>query len=137
MNLVAQARDIAEKAHEGQFRRRGLDKRQPYFVHPERIASTFQDEIRKAVGYLHDVPEDTKVTIEDLIALGIPDAVIEALRLLTRKEGVPYITYILGVLQNPIARDVKRADLLDNLEGLEEGNLKEKYLLALHIVDNL
>ena len=39
---------------------------------------------------------------------------IEALRLLTHEESVPYMDYIAALKGNPIARKVKLADLAHN-----------------------
>ena len=64
---------------------------------------------------LHDVLEDTPVTVDELRAEGLPDDVIDAVIVLTRRDGTSYEDYIERVALNPIARDVKAADIADNL----------------------
>jgi hypothetical protein len=59
--------------------------------------------------------KDTYVTLDELHAYGLPDAVISAVVALTRQDGVAYEDYIEQVALNPIARQVKAADIEDNL----------------------
>lgn len=64
--FVQKACDYAEKAHEGQARQSG----EPYFIHPIQVAGILaelrMDPHTVATGFLHDVVEDTDVTLEDL-----------------------------------------------------------------------
>ncbi|EOI03093.1 RelA/SpoT family protein [Enterococcus moraviensis ATCC BAA-383] len=64
--FVQKACDYAEKAHEGQVRQSG----EPYFIHPIQVAGILaelrMDPHTVATGFLHDVVEDTDVTLEDL-----------------------------------------------------------------------
>lgn len=64
--FVQKACDYAEKAHEGQFRKSG----EPYFIHPIQVAGILaelrMDPHTVATGFLHDVVEDTDVTLDDL-----------------------------------------------------------------------
>ncbi|EOL46601.1 RelA/SpoT family protein [Enterococcus caccae] len=64
--FVQKACDYAEKAHEGQVRKSG----EPYFIHPIQVAGILaelrMDPHTVATGFLHDVVEDTDVTLEDL-----------------------------------------------------------------------
>lgn len=60
--LIKKAYQIAKQAHEGQFDKGG----QPYFLHPLAVSEKVQSEDAKIVALLHDVIEDTTVTIEDL-----------------------------------------------------------------------
>jgi len=63
---VADALDFATKAHVGQFRRSG----EPYIIHPILVASIVatitEDESMVIAALLHDVVEDTPVTIEEV-----------------------------------------------------------------------
>lgn len=68
IELLKRAYDVALMAHEGQERRTG----EPYFVHAFATATKLADlylpaEI-VAAGFLHDVAEDTEITIEELEA---------------------------------------------------------------------
>ena len=53
---------IAFSAHDGQFDRSGI----PYILHPLHVAEQMNDEDTTIVALLHDVVEDTSITIEDL-----------------------------------------------------------------------
>jgi (p)ppGpp synthase/HD superfamily hydrolase len=77
---------------------------------------------------LHDVVEDTAWTLEQLKAEGFPDAVINAVELLTHDDDTPYEEYVKKIAGNPIATQVKLADLRDNLNLLEIPVLTEKDL---------
>lgn len=109
--LTNRAMRIAYEAHAGQVDKCGT----PYVFHPYHLAEQMPDEITTCVALLHDVVEDTPVTLEDL-GREFPPEVTDALRLLTHDPAVPYHDYVNALLANPIARTVKRADLLHNLD---------------------
>jgi (p)ppGpp synthase/HD superfamily hydrolase len=115
---------IAEAAHAGQVDKAG----HPYIEHPRRVAAA-AEELWRGMGHdrpdldavvsvalLHDVLEDTAVTVEELAASGAPAVVVEALRLMTRPEGEPYLDYVARAAAHPVARLVKLADNLDNAD---------------------
>jgi (p)ppGpp synthase/HD superfamily hydrolase len=56
---------IAEDAHKGQFRNDGVT---PYIEHPKQVAEMFDAWVDKAVAILHDVVEDTDLSLEDIRA---------------------------------------------------------------------
>ena len=64
--FVQKALDYATKAHAHQFRKSG----EPYIIHPIQVAGLLaelhMDPHTVATGFLHDVVEDTDVTLEDL-----------------------------------------------------------------------
>ncbi len=130
---------IAYNAHNGQ-----LDKSDvPYIFHPFHLAEQMKTEHEVIVALLHDVVEDTDVTLEDLAAEGFPRDVLEAVRLLTHDRSVPYMEYIAGLKDNALAKKVKMADLLHNsdvtrLEGIDEeaGKRLKKYGAALQMLQN-
>ena len=64
---------------------------------------------------LHDVVEDTSYTLEDLRRKGFSEAVLAAVDCLTRRGDESYEEFIERVETNPIAREVKIADLEDNM----------------------
>jgi hypothetical protein len=87
--------------------------------------------------------EDTSMTFEELQAEGFSKEVIEALKLLTHDDAVPYMEYVKEIKKNPIATKVKLADLRHNsdLTRLDEVNEKalkrvEKYKDAIKILEN-
>jgi (p)ppGpp synthase/HD superfamily hydrolase len=113
MNIAHIAQEIAQRAHDGQFRRDGIT---PYAVHPERVAKRIAgDEEAEAVAWLHDVLEDTDETAETLARAGVPASVITAVQILTKTPSVAYTDYLYAVRANPLARKVKIQDMLDNL----------------------
>jgi (p)ppGpp synthase/HD superfamily hydrolase len=86
----------------------------PYVFHPWHVAENQKDETRTIVALLHDVVEDTDMTLEDIKNEGFSDEVVEALSLLTHQKDVSYYDYIVKIGTNPIAIDVKIADLKHN-----------------------
>lgn len=104
------ALQIAYKAHEGQLDKSGL----PYIFHPYHVAEQMTDEITACIALLHDVIEDTPMTIEELAAYGFPEEVIEGVRLMTHAKDVDYFDYVLKIKENPNATAVKLADLAHN-----------------------
>lgn len=135
-NIAEIAQAIATKAHEGQFRKLGDDKGKPYIIHPERVASRFMNDELRAIAWLHDVLEDNPMySPEMLYANGMPIEVVDAVKLLTRQPDQNYVDYIRGILNNYSARQVKLADLCDNLRSCPKGNMRDKYLLAQYILE--
>ena len=110
MLLYQQALAIAKDAHKGQVDKAGVD----YIQHPLFVASLVEGELAKTVALLHDVVEDSDWTLEDLRKEGLPEEVVQAVGILTKKRNENYEEYILRVKQNPLARQVKLADLQHN-----------------------
>lgn len=108
--LTRKATMIAYAAHDGQKDKSGL----PYIFHPWHLAESMTDEASTIAALLHDVAEDTDVTLADLAREGFSEEVMEALRLLTHDKAVPYMDYVRALAHNPIARKVKLADLAHN-----------------------
>ena len=107
--MTNKAMRIAYKAHHGQLDYNGI----PYIFHPIHLAEQMDDEISCCAALLHDVAEDTDVTLEDL-AREFPDQVIEVLKLLTHHDNVPYFDYVREIKKHPVAKKVKLADLAHN-----------------------
>ncbi len=113
---VLRALQLAIDAHAGQTDKAG----RPYIHHPVTVAmilakNGFSD-LHITAALLHDIVEDTRCTFDDLNRMGFPAEVIEALTHLTHNEEVPYMDYVRAAARNPIARAVKEADLLHNLD---------------------
>ena len=131
------ALDICYAAHKDQLDKGGL----PYVFHPYRVAEQMQTEDEVTVALLHDVVEDSNITIEDLRSRKFPLDVILAVSALTRERGTPYFEYLEKVGKNELARKVKIADLQDNmdlsrLDTPTENDKKraEKYRRALQLL---
>jgi len=104
------ALNIATKAHEGQTDKSGID----YIEHPLTVSSYCASERAKIAALLHDVVEDSSVTLEDLLAAGIGADVIEAVDCLTKREGETLDEYFRRVAASDIAVEVKFADMRHN-----------------------
>lgn len=138
-SLTKKALNLAFKAHKDQLDKSGL----PYIFHPFSLAEQMSDEYSICVALLHDVIEDSKYTINDLIKLEFPDPVIEAVMVLTHSKNVPYFDYIEEVKKNPLATKVKIEDLKHNsdvtrLNEINNDDLQriEKYKKALFILES-
>ena len=107
--LTIEAMKIAYAAHHGQVDKGGI----PYVLHPVHLAEQMQDEYSTCVALLHDVVEDTDITLEELKEI-FPQPVIDAVALMTHAEGEPYLEYVERLKGNPIAKAVKLADIAHN-----------------------
>ena len=100
---------MAYEAHKDQYDKAGL----PYIAHPLHLAEGMSDEYATIAALLHDVVEDTNITLDDL-AKEFPKEVIDALKLLTHQKSIPYMDYVAKIKTNDIAKAVKIADLKHN-----------------------
>ncbi len=110
--LTKKAIKIMYEAHKDRKDKSGL----PYVFHPWHVAESMEDEECTCAALLHDVVEDTNMTIEDLRKEGIPETVLKALALLTHEKGKPYMEYVRDLSGNRIARRVKLSDLAHNMD---------------------
>ena len=113
---------IAYDAHKGQTRWGG----EPYITHPIAVANKVVGKNDKVAALLHDVIEDTEVTAEQLLEKGVSKRVVEAVEVLTHREGEPYWAYIKRAAHDYIARRVKIADLEHNLSDLNKYKDKDR-----------
>ena len=107
--LTNKALRIAYDAHAGQLDKCGA----PYIAHPLHVAEQMDDEASTCVALLHDVVEDSAVTLDDL-ARDFPPEVIEGIRLMTHEPEVDYLDYVRAIKGNAVAKKVKLADLAHN-----------------------
>lgn len=107
--MTIKAMKLAYQAHMGQVDHNKV----PYIFHPYHLAEQMTDEISCTVALLHDVVEDTAVTLEDL-KKEFPPKVVEAVALLTHDKTKDYFEYVYELKKNPIAKKVKLADLAHN-----------------------
>ncbi len=121
MNLD-QALAIAVAAHAGQKDKVG----QPYILHPLRIMHRMATDEERMVAVLHDVVEDSDVTLDDLCRAGFSPAIVEAVDALTRREGETYDLYVARTAYLPLAKRVKVADLEDNMDLRRRWHLEER-----------
>lgn len=136
--LTIRAMQIAYRAHHGQHDKGGV----PYIFHPIHLAEQMQDEYSTCVALLHDVVEDTDVTMEELRAV-FPAEVTDAVALMTHREDEPYLEYVRRAATNPITKAVKLADIRHNsdssrLPDAGEDKLRyfaDKYQAALAVLN--
>ncbi len=127
MSTIDRALEIAVTAHSGAVDRSG----KPYFLHPLRIMLKMPDDRSRIVAILHDVVEDNpEWTFERLSREGFPDEIIEALDCLTwrKASGESYEDYVRRAASNKLARNVKTADLEDNMDIRRLNRITDKDL---------
>ena len=136
--LTKKALRLCFDAHKDQVDKSGM----PYVFHPFHLAEQMPDEDTVVTALLHDVVEDTAFTPDDLRCMGFPPRVVEAIMLMTHEDGVPYMDYVAKIRDNPIARQVKLADLRHNsdLTRLEQVDDRarqraEKYARAIALLE--
>lgn len=125
---IERAKQIASAAHEGQTRKGG----EAYINHPGRIAAKVEKRLQP-IAWLHDVVEDSDITINDLKSDGFPTYVLDAVSVLTHKDAVPNEIYWSEILKNPDAIEIKLHDIQDNLAGTPSEYAKQKYAKALNL----
>lgn len=145
MSDLENAISLAVKIHSGQEDKAG----EPYILHPLRVMFKLSSNTERVVAILHDVVEDSELSFEDLRNSGYSEEVICALEAVTKRpeeEGSDkgYQAFVERAGENPIARKVKIADLMDNLEVTRLNEFSEKdarrvarYLRALRYLSDL
>jgi (p)ppGpp synthase/HD superfamily hydrolase len=128
MSTLEKAISIAALAHQGQTDKAGT----PYILHPLRLMMRMRSEDAMIAAVLHDVVEDSaendKWTIERLRDSGFSEEILKAVDCLTKRPGEDYSAFIDRAAANPIAREVKIADLEDNMNMLRMRQVKTKDL---------
>ena len=85
----------------------------PYLAHPLHLAEQMDTEEEICTALLHDVLEDGLLSADNLREKGIPETVVEAVLLLTKKEEMPYFDYIQsiadGTSENQATKDSQSA----------------------------
>ncbi|GAB4265087.1 MAG: HD domain-containing protein [Candidatus Promineifilaceae bacterium] len=126
-HLVDKAIAIAVQGHAGQTDKAG----RPYILHPLHLMMQMNSNEEMITAVLHDVVEDTNITLDDLAKEGFPPEVLEALSLLTHDDGTPYDDYVARLKHHPLARRVKIADLEHNMDVRRLNTMGEKDLQRL------
>ena len=116
INNMALARELAQQHHRGQYDKIGND----YFVsHVEQVANLTRSwggtEYQVTAAYLHDLVEDTSITIEYL-KQQFPLPVVNIVDRLTRPKGMPYQNFINNIVMFEPAVLVKLADITSNMD---------------------
>lgn len=114
MAMIDYALGIAVEAHANQ-----LDKQhKPYILHVIAVVNSFKIESLQVVAALHDVVEDTSVTLADLRQF--PYYIVDAVDAITKRKGEALDDYYTRVKANPIALKVKLVDVIHNLSRIDE-----------------
>lgn len=122
MSRLEQAIALAAEAHSGQLDKAG----KPYILHPLRVMLAVP-EYAKVCAVLHDVVEDCPgYDLPMLERHGFHPILLSALDAITKRQGESYEDYLERVASNPIALEVKLADLRDNLDGSRGAPRSEK-----------
>lgn len=137
--LLSLAIKVATEAHEGQLDKGG----NPYILHPQAVAASLDNTENKIVAYLHDVIEDTDVTLDQLEKLGFTYRIVNSVRILTKSKDVSYDDYLKSVKKDSNAWHVKMADIKHNMDisRIPEPTAKdfsriEKYKKALAFLES-
>jgi (p)ppGpp synthase/HD superfamily hydrolase len=127
------AKTLAMIKHRGQVDKAGID----YFSgHLTRVANSADCVRSKTVAWLHDIIDDTDVTIKDLKALGFSDDIITAVDLLSRHDGVTYFQMIKAISADWLATKVKILDIADHFIDVTAipDSLIKRYIKAMGIL---
>ncbi len=136
------ARALAERAHEGVINPK---TEEAYITHPQHVADHVMGDAAKAVAWLHDVVEDTDLTLEDLRAAGLSEEVVRGVDAMTHRAGEDYLDFVRRAAADPLARQVKEADVRHNLDlgriprptERDLDRIRTKYLPALRILQEV
>lgn len=122
---IEDALRIAIDAHEGDTDLDGL----PVILHPLTVGLAGRNRQEIIAGFLHDVVEDTDMSIDDLRERGVDEDIMDALRLLCHDKSLEsYEEYVerIAISGNDIALHVKFNDLIHNLNrGRAGGHWKQ------------
>ncbi len=131
--MYERAEEIARAAHAGQLRWDGS----PYIGHPIRIAEAVSDDPdARVVAILHDVVEDSDISLDDL-RREFPAHIVAAVDAVSRREDEIYREFIERAALDPLARRVKLADIEDHLRDLpaERASLRKRYERAKSVLE--
>lgn len=100
----------------------------PYILHLISVYKSVDTEEEKIIALLHDIMEDKNVSKEELLSLGYSNNIVDAVDMLTKKDGIEYQEYIdnLVKLASKEALKVKKADLENNMDITRISNPTEK-----------
>ena len=123
--------ELAKQHHEGQTDKAGKS----YIEHPLRVMNQVESKEEKIVAVLHDIVEDTNISLNDLRNEGFSEEVVSAVECLTKQDGENYDSYIERISFNPLAVKIKLADLEDNRDLTRLPEVTDKDLERLEKYD--
>lgn len=107
---LTKAITLAAMMHHGQHDKGGNS----YILHPLRVMLNASNEETMIVAVLHDIVEDTEMTIQKLREIGFSEKIVAAIDSITKRDGEPYEDFIQRVKLNKIGTAVKLLDIEDN-----------------------
>jgi GTP diphosphokinase / guanosine-3',5'-bis(diphosphate) 3'-diphosphatase len=122
MSTLERAIAIAAEAHAGQTDKAG----EHYILHPLRVMLSMDTDVERIVAVLHDVVEDSGITLEDLRKEGFAEDAVAAIDALTQRDGESKMDAAARAKANPLALRVKLADNADNQDMIRISNPTEK-----------
>ncbi len=138
MSTLEKAIALAATQHARQLDKGG----QPYILHPLRLMLQFSNPTLQIIAVLHDILEDTAMTVEDLKVLGFSAEIIQAIQALTKQTGESRLEAAKRTVLNPLATQVKYVDVLDNMNLARINNPTsrdfarfEEYKMVLEILE--
>jgi (p)ppGpp synthase/HD superfamily hydrolase len=81
-----------------------------------RVVAGTESPAAHIVAALHDLVESTDWTLDGLRAEGFDEDVVSAVDALTKRTGESYESLVARAGENALAREVKLADLADNIK---------------------
>lgn len=120
--MLEKAIEIAERAFEGKTDSRG----EPYVNHSIRVMDRMETDDEKIVAVLHDVVEDSEMTLRDLQEAGFRRELLEAVEQLTKKPNMTYFDYIEDISGSELATKVKLAEIEDNMDEVRVNKMSFK-----------
>jgi hypothetical protein len=113
---------------------------QPYVLHCLRVMLGVSGSLARQVAVMHDLVEDTDVTLNDLRTLAFAEEVIAGVELVTHFGTDSYADYVVRLKANELARQAKIADLHDNYSlgrvayrdqhNSQDANRIQRYILS-------
>ena len=88
------------------------DKGSPYINHALRVMERMDTEEEKMAAVLHDVVEDTEITLQDLCDAGFSREVVETVEILTKRQDMTYFYYIDYIHWSETASKINIADIM-------------------------
>lgn len=143
MYLMEQAVELAREVYEGETDETG----EPHIEHITRVAGILREKGANtdavAVAWLHDLVEDTDVTLDDLREMGFTEPIVDAVDLLTHEEGQSLEEHLARVRGDDLARAVKHADLTDHaseerlsrLDAAEQEQARDRYQRGIALLE--
>jgi len=123
---VGEIRELARVLHAGQVDKAGA----PYELHVlavgDHVAELGGTAAQVGAAYLHDAIEDTEVTPEALLELGVPAETVEIVVAMTRTPDEQYTDYLDRLVKTESAVLVKYCDLINNLDPARQATLDEE-----------